>query len=365
MEKMWWNTPTEDLSVERSKSRRQAFVELHFYEEAPARGAVQAIVNVPCPNARRRILAQCLWQVDGQTMFVAKWAPGITPEKPSLSTVPVWLDFHGVPFQFFNRDALKEIAGLVGHPICLHPTTENLTNIEVAKVYTVIDPRKPLPQAVNAQFECGEVVRIGVSCPWLPSICSHCSKIGHTISKCPAAPPRCSICRSVKHATEACTRTNSNKFSGNDNGEAPIPSQYPIVGPLRSDTKSKKRFVPILSKGKPPASHRWERADNMIHANPPSNNPPAIGSSRQIATLNDYDVSSGKLFVDLRPENPESTIISSNGTSEDEEPDPDSEGISNDEDNPNDEDDQYIRVISQRSKKQAKRNARGRDPLNL
>lgn len=46
-------------------------------------------------------------------------------------------------------------------------------------------------------------------------------------------------------------------------------------------------------------------------------------------------------------------------------PDPDSEDFSNDEGNPDVVDDQYIRVISQRAKKQAKRNARGRGPLNL
>ncbi|KAL0801946.1 hypothetical protein Bca101_057122 [Brassica carinata] len=354
--------------IERNRKAWDSFIIGQFYEEAPARAAVQAIVNgmwskhrrdiavskmdgnaflfrVPCPNARRRILAQCLWQVDGQTMFVAKWAPGITPEKPALSTVPVWLDFHGVPLQFFNKDALKEIAGIVGHPICLHPATENLTNIEVAKVYTVIDPREPLPEAVNAQFECGEVVRIGVSCPWLPSLCSHCSKVGHTISKCPAAPPRCLICRSVKHSTDVCTRTNANKSNGNGNGKAPIPSQYPIVGSSGPNTKSKKRSVPILSKGKPPASQRWERADNENLVDLPRNNPPAIGSSRQAASLKQHDVSSGKLFVDLTPENFESPIISSNGTSEDEDPDPGSEGTSNDEDIPCDEDDQYIRMM--------------------
>ncbi|CAN6810486.1 unnamed protein product, partial [Brassica oleracea] len=79
--------------------------------------------------------------------------------------------------------------------------------------------------------------------------------------------------------------------------------------------------------------------------------PPPIGSSRQIANFKQHDVSLGKLFVDLRPENYESPIASSKGTSEDEDPDPDSEGLSIDEDNLDDEDDQYIRVISQRSKK--------------
>ncbi|KAF8050287.1 hypothetical protein N665_2004s0004 [Sinapis alba] len=217
--------------IEKNKKAWDSFIIGQFYEGAPSRGAVHAIVNgiwskqrrdisvskmdgnaflfrVPCPNARRHILSQCLWQVEGQTMFVAKWAPGVKPEKPSLSTVPVWLDFAGVPLQFFNRDALKEIAGLVGHPICLHPSTENLTNIEVAKVYTVIDPRKPIPEAVNARFESGEVVRITVSSPWLPSLCSHCSSVGHTISRCPNAPPRCDTCRSVKHSTSSCPRNN-------------------------------------------------------------------------------------------------------------------------------------------------------------
>ena len=191
--------------VEKNKKAWEYFILGQFYEDPPARGAIHAIVNgiwsrqrrditvskmegnsflfrVPCPNARRRILAQSFWQIDGQTMFVAKWSPGIQQSKPELDMVPVWLEFTEVPLQFFNRDALKEIAGMVGHPVCLHPTTENLTNIQVAKVYTVIDPRKPLPEFVNARFESGDTRRIGVSSPWLPSLCSYCKKFGHTIT---------------------------------------------------------------------------------------------------------------------------------------------------------------------------------------
>ena len=86
--------------VEKNKKAWECFILGQFYEEAPARGAVHAIVNgiwsrqrwditvnkmdgnaylfrVPCPNVRRRILSQNLWQIDGQTMFVAKWFPGI------------------------------------------------------------------------------------------------------------------------------------------------------------------------------------------------------------------------------------------------------------------------------------------------
>lgn len=80
--------------VEKNKKACECFILGQFYDESPARGAVHAIVNgiwskyrrditvskmdnhaflfrVPCPNARRRILSQNLWQIDGLTMFVA------------------------------------------------------------------------------------------------------------------------------------------------------------------------------------------------------------------------------------------------------------------------------------------------------
>uniref|UniRef100_A0A0D3EB76 DUF4283 domain-containing protein n=1 Tax=Brassica oleracea var. oleracea TaxID=109376 RepID=A0A0D3EB76_BRAOL len=254
--------------IGKNRKAWDSFIVGQFYEEAPARGAIQAIVNgiwskqrrdisvskmegnaflfrVPCPLSRRRILSQCLWQIDGQTMFVAKWSPGTNQEKPELSAIPVWLDFLDVPLQFFNEDALKEIAGLVGKPLYLHHSTLNLTNIEVARVYTVIDPRRPLPEAVNASFESGDVRRIRVTCPWLPAVCGHCFKVGHTISRYSLAPRTCITCRSAKHKTKDCPRSNTgapkNK-SPKDKAskdkppkdKAPIQSKLPLVGDARS-----------------------------------------------------------------------------------------------------------------------------------
>lgn len=85
-------------------------------------------------------------------MFVVDWEPGVTPDKPELTSAPIWLELRGVPLQFFNEEVLEHIAGLVGHPRLLHPSTANKTYLEVAKVLTLIEPRIPLPEAVNAQF---------------------------------------------------------------------------------------------------------------------------------------------------------------------------------------------------------------------
>lgn len=81
-------------------------------------------------------------------MFVAKWEPGVIPAKPELTSAPIWLELRNVPLQFFHKEGLERIAGLVGQPKFLHPSTANKINLDVAKVFTIIDPRKPLLEAV-------------------------------------------------------------------------------------------------------------------------------------------------------------------------------------------------------------------------
>ena len=364
--------------IEKNKKAWDSFIIGKFYEEPPARGAVHAIVNgiwskhrrdisvskmdghaflfrVPCPNARRRILSQCLWQVDGQTMFVAKWSPRVQAEKPELSTVPVWLDFTGVPLQFFNRDALKEIAGLVGHLLCLHPSTENLTNIEVAKVYTVIDPRKPLPEAVNAQFDSGEVVRITVSSPWLPSLCSHCRKVGHTISKCPNAPLKCKICGSVKHGASDCTRLRT----GLRKDKAPIASQVPIIGNAPSVQTSKKHVGSVARSSLPLVVKK--KSSEVVHTG--SGQEAEAGTSNKgQAGQTQAPARKDLLVVDLN--GPGSVSFGHSILSSDSGLDSSSDSQYEDEDNPLDIEDRFIDVVTKGMKKSA-RKARVRGPLNL
>lgn len=82
-------------------------------------------------------------------MFVANWEPGVISVKLELTSAPIWLEQRKVPFQFFNEEGLEHIAGLVTDPKYLHPSITNKTNLEVAKLFTIIDPRKPLPEAIN------------------------------------------------------------------------------------------------------------------------------------------------------------------------------------------------------------------------
>ncbi|KAG7530872.1 Reverse transcriptase zinc-binding domain [Arabidopsis thaliana x Arabidopsis arenosa] len=218
--------------IEKHQKSWDSFILGQFYSDPPAQGTVHTIVNgiwskqfrdvsvskmegnaflfrIPNVQTRTRVLNQRLWQIDGQTMFVAKWEPGLRPVKPELTSAPIWLELRNVPFQCFNDDGLEHIASLVGEPKFLHPATTSKTNLEVAKVFTIIDPRKPLPEAVNVQFQSGEIRRVEVSSPWMPPICAHCKEVGHSLRRCKAAPITCKACNSTQHSADACPRAKS------------------------------------------------------------------------------------------------------------------------------------------------------------
>lgn len=215
--------------IEKNRKSWDCFVLGQFYSDPPSQGIIHNIANgiwskyyrditvtkmegfaflfrIPNISTRKRVLSQRLWQIEGQTMFVASWEPGITPVKPELKSAPIWLELRQVPFQFFNDDGLAHIASMVGDPKDLHPSTANKTNLEVAKVFTLIDPRKPLPEAVNVQFESGEIRRVLVSSPWMPPVCSHCKEIGHSLKRCSLAPITCIECKSTTHTSGDCPR---------------------------------------------------------------------------------------------------------------------------------------------------------------
>lgn len=223
--------------IEKNKRSWDCFVIGQFYTDPPSQGTIHNIVNgiwskqyrdiavsklegnaflfkIPNVSTRNRVITQVLWQIEGKTMFVAKWEPGVIPAKPELKSAPIWLELRKVPFQFFNEDGIERIASLVGDPKFLHPATENKTNLEVAKVFTLIDPREPLPEAVNVQFDSGDICRVLVSSPWMPPVCDYCKEIGHNVKGCSKSPKLCNNCSSKSHGTINCPNNKKRDETG-------------------------------------------------------------------------------------------------------------------------------------------------------
>ncbi|KFK24244.1 hypothetical protein AALP_AAs61703U000100 [Arabis alpina] len=181
--------------IQRNHKRWDSFVLGQFHGNLPSPGALHAIFNGIWSRKLRDITIS---KLGSNTVLIRIPCPS--------TRIPVWLEFRGVPPHFFSEEGLEHVAGALGHPLHLHPSTANMTNLEVAKVFTIINPSKPLPEAMNVQFESVEIRRIEVACPWLPPICDYCKAVGHSQRRCPTTPITCSACKSTAHADENCPR---------------------------------------------------------------------------------------------------------------------------------------------------------------
>ncbi|KAL1193633.1 hypothetical protein V5N11_017528 [Cardamine amara subsp. amara] len=94
--------------IEESKPLWKDFVVGQFYRDPPSFGKIKALVNllwskwqrditvtkldsensylfkIPNISARQRVVREGIWSIDGSTMFVAPWIPGVKPSKPAL-----------------------------------------------------------------------------------------------------------------------------------------------------------------------------------------------------------------------------------------------------------------------------------------
>ncbi|XP_010501556.1 PREDICTED: uncharacterized protein LOC104778826 [Camelina sativa] len=268
----------------RNNKRWEPFIIGQFHGNLPPRGVLHAIFNgiwsnrhrditisrlgprtvlirIPNSSTRQRILTQGMWLIEGQTMFVAPWEPGLNPELPELTEVPVWLEFRGVPPHFFSEEGFEHIAGILGQPIRCHQATIDMTNLEVGKVLTVINPSSPLPEAVNVQFSSGQIHRVTVSCPWLPPICKHCQEMGHSIRRCPTAPITCSSCNSSGHTLETCPKLRKGKTSDTKEME-------PSVSKKDKRDKLKTKWVAKQSLPKSDSSEDLSKAKRLKKKKP-------------------------------------------------------------------------------------------------
>lgn len=275
--------------ITRNHEKWKSFIIGQFHGNIPPPGALHAIFNgiwsnrlrditisklgtrtvlIRIPNSitRQRVLNQGMWHIEGQTMFVAPWEPGLNPSLPELTEAPVWLEFRGVPPHFFSEEGFEHIAGMLGQPVHCHPSTINMTNLEVGRVLTIINPLLPLPEAVNVQFATGEIHRVAVSCPWLPPICSHCQEIGHSIKRCPTAPITCITCNSSAHPLETCPRSRKVKETNNVEGKS---------SSVKKDKKARTKASPFAS------GPKWVEKQSI----PESSSPGSSGGLKKVEKL--------------------------------------------------------------------------------
>ena len=123
------------------------------------------------------------------------WSPGLSWQKESVSKVPVWVQFHHVPMEFWTPVGLSYIASAVGVPLYADSPTEACTRMNFARICVEIDASKQLVHEFRLQVSSRDIstpprfITVKVIYQWKTRMCSHCSVFGHSNNDCPMQPP--------------------------------------------------------------------------------------------------------------------------------------------------------------------------------
>ncbi|KAJ6867749.1 hypothetical protein NC652_038827 [Populus alba x Populus x berolinensis] len=142
----------------------------------------------------------------GKNIILQQWHPRFQFDKSKISTLPVWIRLHGLPFPLWSKQGLSLAASMVGRPLSCDESTHTCTRLEYARL-----------------------------CVEKPSHCDKCKVFGHSCPS-PPAPDIPSIPISTNNFTakspprldapEATTTLSSPPV--NPQHQDPIPSPSPV-----------------------------------------------------------------------------------------------------------------------------------------
>ena len=126
-----------------------------------------------------RIMLGGPWFLFGHYLMLTRWQPNFRPSANPFSSMLVWVRFPELPVEYFHKQALFEIAKLVGLPIKVDLATDSVSRARYARVCIEISLLKPL------------VSKIWVENAWqqikyenLDLLCFSCGIVGHLAAHC-------------------------------------------------------------------------------------------------------------------------------------------------------------------------------------
>lgn len=108
----------------------------------------------------QRICEEGFVNVGGLLKHLDRWEEQTNYNEPPEETATIWIVLRNLSPNLINPEAISCIAVLIGRPICLDSTTEELDRISHARVCIEITPRSELPHELVLSTRNGQEVPI-------------------------------------------------------------------------------------------------------------------------------------------------------------------------------------------------------------
>ncbi|KAJ6904461.1 hypothetical protein NC652_022467 [Populus alba x Populus x berolinensis] len=127
------------------------------------------------------VLEKGPWMFGGKTIILQQWHPHFQFDKSKISTLPIWIRLHGLPFPLWSKQGLSLAASMVRRPLFCDELTYTCTRLEYARLCVEVDAALPFVHNfdIDSPLSIAPItVTIDYECK--PLRCGKCNVFGHS-----------------------------------------------------------------------------------------------------------------------------------------------------------------------------------------
>ncbi|XP_062118788.1 uncharacterized protein LOC133832464 [Humulus lupulus] len=104
-----------------------------------------------------------------------------------VNSVPVWMRLPNLGLQYWGLKSLSALVSTIGKPMMMDRVTKEKSMVKFARVLVEVEITDRLPHSISFINERGQLMEQAIEFEWLPTRCSCCKGLGHTVSSCKSA----------------------------------------------------------------------------------------------------------------------------------------------------------------------------------
>ena len=127
------------------------------------------------------VLEKGPWMFGGKNIILQQWHPRFQFDKSKISTLPVWIRLHGLPFPLWSKQGLSLAASMVGRPLSCDELTYTCSRLEYARLCVEVDAALPFVHSFDIDSPLSIApITVTVDYEWTPPRCEKCKVFGHS-----------------------------------------------------------------------------------------------------------------------------------------------------------------------------------------
>ncbi|WOK97281.1 hypothetical protein Cni_G05989 [Canna indica] len=132
------------------------------------------------------VLTDGPWFFNGQVLLTIPWKPNFQPLSEKIESIPIWIQFPGLPVEYLCRDIIFKLAEAIGQPINCDEISVRGTRAKYDRVCVLWNLNNNLPigmwiNSMNSRFW------QAIAFENTPKLSFGCGKMGHLVEQCTEA----------------------------------------------------------------------------------------------------------------------------------------------------------------------------------